>query len=641
MTPTLVKTVRATVRSWPGVLSLTVLLGITAAALAAPILSLPDPADMAFDLYQPPSSSFWLGTDNFGRDIFSRVVWGARVALMVAIGAALLSILIGSALGAVAGYFGGWIDGLLSRIFDIFLLIPTFFLILLIVALFGASLPLTIIAIALTTWPRSARLMRSQVLTLKSRVYVQAALAAGAPHWWVIVRHVIPNGIAPIITDGTILMGMAILTEAGLSFLGLGDQNMVSWGSMIFEGQRHLRLAPWMSIAPGVALLMLVASLNLLGDSVNFAMNPQLRTRGGAPKRRASVAPPKGEGPATEETPILQVEDLRLEYTVGNRRIAAVDGVSFSLPRGGALGIVGESGCGKSSLGSALLQTMPNNAELTAGNVRYDGRAIILGGKPVVEGGRSRIDALRWTRIATIFQSAMNALNPVTTVRRQMMDALRLHRPGISRADATDRISEVFDMIGIPRSRMNAYPHQLSGGMRQRAMIALSLILEPELVIADEPTTALDMLIQDQILGEIADLRERLNLSLILVSHDMGAVAESCEVVAVMYAGRIVEIAPTRRIFDNPAHPYSRTLIGALPSLTGPLEKLESLPATDTAAAAAATGCRFAHACLAATDLCRKTTPPAMNLGGGHVCECHYAEDFAAETAADKREVRA
>ena len=633
MSPALSRSLRSIVRSGPGLVSL-ILLAITAGlALLAPVLPLPDPAAMDFELYQKPGADHWLGTDNYGRDVFSRVVWGAQVALTVALGAALLSILIGSALGAIAGYFGGVVDGLLSRVFDIFLLIPTFFLVLLIVALFGASLPLTIVAIALTTWPRSARLMRSQVLTLKSRVYVQAALAAGAPHWWVILRHVIPNGIAPIITDGTILMGMAILTEAGLSFLGLGDQNMVSWGSMIFEGQRHLRLAPWISIAPGVALLLLVASLNLLGDTINLALNPQLRTRGGAPRKRAGVAPPAGEPAPGPETPILEVADLALEYRSGERRIRAVDGVSFSLPRGGSLGIVGESGCGKSSLGSALLQTMPNNAELTSGSIRFDGRAILLGGKPVVEKGRARIEALRWTRMATIFQSAMNALNPVTTVRRQMRDALKLHRPGLTRAEADARIGEVFDMIGIPRARMNAYPHQLSGGMRQRAMIALSLILEPDLVIADEPTTALDMLIQDQILGEIADLRARLNLSLILVSHDMGAVAESCDVVAVMYAGRIVEIAPTRIIFDTPAHPYTRTLIGALPSLTGPRHALVSLPATDTAAAAASAGCRFAHACPSATDLCHTTPPPAQELGGAHRAECHFARELAAPPA--------
>jgi peptide/nickel transport system permease protein len=633
VTPATARAVRGVVRSLTGLASLGVLVCIAALALLAPVLGLPDPGGMDFALYLPPGADHWMGTDNYGRDIFSRVVWGARVALAVAIGAAALSILLGSVLGAIAGYYGGLIDGLLSRVFDIFLLIPTFFLILLIVALFGASLPLTILAIALTTWPRSARIMRAQVLSLKSRVYVQAALAAGAPHGWVILRHVIPNGMAPIVTDGTILMGMAILTEAGLSFLGLGDQNLVSWGGMIFEGQRHLRLAPWMSIAPGVALLLLVASLNLLGDSLNLALNPQMRLRGGAPRHRPRAAPPASEAPSTPATPILEVENLRLHYRAGDRMVTAVDGVSFTLPRGGSLGIVGESGCGKSSLGSALLQTLPNNAELTAGTIRFDGRAIVLDGCPVAEKGRLRIDALRWVRISTIFQSAMNALNPVTTVRRQMADALHLHRPGLSKAAVGARIADVFDMIGIPRSRMNAYPHQLSGGMRQRAMIALSLILEPDLVIADEPTTALDMLIQDQILGEIADLRARLNIALILVSHDLGAVAESCDVVAVMYAGRIIEIAPTRQIFDAPVHPYTRTLIGALPSLTGPLRDLESLPATDPQAAAQAKGCRFAAACPVATDICHTALPPVVTFGPSHRVECHHATDLAAGQA--------
>lgn len=615
---------RSVLTSIPGAVSLGVVLITVVAALSVPWLGFPDPAGMKYALYQPPSADHWLGTDNFGRDIFSRVIWGSRVALAVAIGAAVLSILLGSVLGAIAGYYGGIVDAALSRVFDIFLLIPTFFLILLVVALFGASLPLTIFAIALTTWPRSARIMRSQVLTLKSRVYVQAALASGASNGHVILRHIIPNGIAPIITDGTILMGMAILTEAGLSFLGLGDQNLVSWGAMIFEGQRHLRLAPWMSIAPGIALLLLVASLNLLGDALNYAMNPQLRSRGGAPRKRQSVPVPQGEAVRGSDTPILQVEDLQLVYHVGKRRITAVDGVSFSVPRGGSLGIVGESGCGKSSLGSALLQTMPNNAHLTSGTVRFDGCAVLHDGHPVVEGGRPRIAALRWVRIATIFQSAMNSLNPVTTVRRQMVDAYRQHRPEATTEEAVARAKEVFDLIGIPRSRMHAYSHELSGGMRQRAMIALSLILEPDLVIADEPTTALDMLIQDQILGEIADLRERLNLSMILVSHDMSAVAESCDTVAVMYAGRIVEMAPTDRIFGAPAHPYTRALVEALPSLAGPRRTLAALPG-DAVQGGEATGCRFAPRCSLATDICREIPPPDMQVAEGHTAECHYA----------------
>jgi peptide/nickel transport system permease protein len=608
--------------------SLGIVVLAVALALLAPVLGLPDPHGMNAPPYTAPGADYWFGTDNYGRDVFARVVWGTRVALIVAGGAAALSILVGVLAGSIAGYYGGWVDTLLSRTFDIFLLIPTFFLVLLIVALFTSSLWVVVLAIALTTWPRSARLMRSQVLSIRSRVYVQAALASGASSGQAIARHIIPNGIAPIITDGTILMGLAVLTEAGLSFLGLGDQNVVSWGQMIFEGQRQLRLAPWISIAPGVAMLLLVAALNLLGDGLNHALNPQLRSRGGAPRWRRAVPPPQGERPG-DAAPILEVEDLGLVYDIGKTRIRAVDGVSFTLPRGGALGIVGESGCGKSSLGAALLQTVPNNARFEGGTVRFDGRAILSGGHPVAEGGRLRIRDLRWRRLSTIFQSSMNAFNPVTPIRKQMVAAYRLHRPKADDAEAEARIAEVFDLIGIPRDRMTAYSHQLSGGMRQRAMIALSLLLEPDLVIADEPTTALDVLIQDQILGEIEKLRTRLNLSLILVSHDMGAVAETCDRVAVMYAGRIVEMAPTGVIFSTPCHPYTRALLGSLPSVTGPRRPLVSLPGDAFQHGQGGPGCRFAPRCAHATALCRETAPPNVTLAPGHSAECHYARDFA------------
>ncbi|CAH1656703.1 MULTISPECIES: dipeptide/oligopeptide/nickel ABC transporter permease/ATP-binding protein [unclassified Chelatococcus] len=611
-------------------ISLSIVVAAVGLALVTPFLGLPDPNAMGGKPYLPPSAEHWFGTDNYGRDLFSRVIWGTRVALVVAIGSAALSVLLGIIVGSLAGYYGGWVDALLSRVFDVFLLIPTFFLILLIVALFGSNLVLTMVAIALTTWPRSARIIRSQVLSIKSRVYVQAALAAGASNMQVLFRHVIPNGLAPLVTDATLLMGLAILTEAGLSFLGLGDQNTVSWGRMIFEGQRQLRLAPWMSIAPGAAMLILVASLNLLGDGLNYAMNPQLRSRGGAPAKRRLAAPP-----ADDEAPggpvILTVRDLRMAYHANGGQTVAVDGVSFDLPRGGSLGIVGESGCGKSSLGSALLQTLPNNAQIIDGTVRFDGRAILAQGHPVGERGRARIQALRWVRLATIFQSAMNALNPVTTVRKQMRDAFLLHRPGATRADADRRIAEVFDLIGIPRKRMDAYPHELSGGMRQRAMIALSLIHEPDLVIADEPTTALDMIIQDQILAEIDRLRRRMNLSLILVSHDMGAVAETCDTVAVMYAGRIVELAPTEVIFQNPAHPYTRALIESLPSLAGPKRPLTSLPGDGSQRPANGKGCRFAPRCIHAGEICRTEMPPDIRLDAKHRAECHYAGQFAHE----------
>lgn len=615
------------VRLWRDILrtpailaSLGIVLVAIAVAVLAPVLDLPAPERMDANPYLPPSADHWLGTDNFGRDMLSRVIWGTQLALLVAVVSSAISTLVGVVLGSISGYYGGWIDAVMSRTFDVFLLIPAFFLVLLIVALFGSDITFIMLAIAATTWPRSARIMRSQVLTLKARTYVQAALAAGASHGQVLRRHVIPNGLAPIITDATLLMGLAVLTEAGLSFLGLGDQNTVSWGRMIFEGQRHLSLAPWISIFPGVAMLVLVAALNFLGDGLNRMLNPQLHQHGNTGREVVPVpVQPSAQEPEEGETAaLLRVSGLKMYYRLGGQNVRAVDGVSFELPRGGSLGIVGESGCGKSSLGIALMQVLPPNAAIHGGSMEFDGASVL--------DSRS-FRAVRWRRQAMIFQSAMNALNPVLTVGRQLEEAYRLHRPDASRAEALERVGEIFDTVGIPRWRMSSYPHELSGGMRQRVMIALSLLLNPELIIADEPTTALDVLVQDQIMAEIDDLREQMGLSLILISHDMGTVAETCERVAVMYAGELVEQAPTATIFSGARHPYTRALVESLPTVSGPRRRLVSLPGEPFVPVGEPTGCRFAPRCSMATDLCRRVAPESRSLASDHVAACHYADD--------------
>ena len=591
-------------------------------AILAPVLPLADPAAMDAAPYLPPGGPHVLGTDNFGRDVLARLVWGTRSALMVAVLSSAAASLLGVVFGSVSGYFGGAVDAFLSRTFDVFLLIPSFFLVLLIVALFGSGIEFTMVAIALTAWPRAARIMRAQILGLKARVFVQAARAAGASHLRILARHAIPNGLAPIVTDATILMGLAILTEAGLSFLGLGDQNAVSWGRMIFEGQRQLRLAPGMSAFPGIALLLLVAAFNLLGDGLNRALNPQLR-RLGAARGEASPIDLPAQVPRSDAI-ILAVRDLRMVYRLGQTEIRAVDGVSFDLRRGGSLGIVGESGCGKSSLGAALLQAMPANAALTGGDVTLDHVPVLRDGRRVRIDGRDAIDGLRWRRASIVFQSAMNALNPVRRIESQLLEALRRHRPDMSDAAMRARIAEVIDLVGIPRARLAAYPHELSGGMRQRAMIALALLLEPALVVADEPTTALDVLIQDQILGEIDALRRTMGISLILISHDMGAVAETCERVAVMYAGEIVELAPTRDIFAAAAHPYTQALLAALPGVSGPRRALDSLPGEPFVPTDGAVGCRFASRCAKAQAICRTQKPPRLAIGADHEALCHF-----------------
>ena len=605
-------------------ISATIIAAAAVIALLAPFLPLADPSAMEGSPYSPPGAEHWLGTDNFGRDILSRLAWGTRLAFTVALVSSAIASLLGIVLGSIAGYLGGPVDAVLSRAFEVFLLIPSFFLVLLIVALFGSNVGYTMVAIALTTWPRSARIMRAQVLSLKSRTYVQASRAAGASNTHVLLRHVVPNGLGPIITDATILMGLAILTEAGLSFLGLGDQNAVSWGRMIFEGQRQLRLAPWMSFFPGLSLLLLVAAFNLLGDGLNQALSPQLRRLANRVSPRKPLDLSAAEAKPHPGAPMIEVRNLAMSYAIAGQALRAVDGVSFTLPRGESLGVVGESGCGKSSLGAAILQVLAPNARIEAGDVSIAGRPVVRAGQTVRVDGRPVIDGLRWKDAAIIFQSAMNALNPVMTVERQLTEAYRLHRPEASAEQARVRIAEVFDLIGIPIARQRAYPHELSGGMRQRVMIALSLLHAPGLVIADEPTTALDVLVQDQILGEIDALRRRMGLSLILISHDMGAVAETCDHVAVMYAGEFVEIAPTAAIFDAPRHPYTLALLSSLPSVIGPRKPLTSIPGETPSLTEPIAGCRFAARCGRCAPICRELAPPRRITGQGHEVLCHF-----------------
>jgi peptide/nickel transport system permease protein len=601
-------------------------------ALVAPLLPIPDPMAFGKDQYTAPSGTHLMGTDNFGRSLLSRVIWGTRLALAVGIVSAGISMALGIVLGGVAGYFGGWLDDLLCRVFDIFLLIPSFFLALLMVSLFGPSVVFIMLVIGITRWPRSARIMRAQVLTLRSRTFVQATRVSGASHLQALFAHIVPNGLAPVITHGTILMGSAILTEAGLSFLGMGDPNTVSWGRMIQEGQQHLRVAPWMSVFPGLAMLLLVCVLNLVGDGLNYALNPHLRPRrlpreslipaveptvvetstAGAPEP-APVADPPG-------SLALDIQSLKAFYGLEEGWVRAADDVSLQIRQGESLGLVGESGCGKTTIALALMRVIPLNARIIGGQV-------YLGPQEILNAPESSYKQVRWSRVSMVFQSAMNSLDPVRRVGDQLMAVYRLHRPAADRQEALARVRELFDIVGIPQNRVRSYPHELSGGMRQRAMICLALLLEPEIILADEPTTALDVLVQDQILAELELLQEQLGISLVLISHDVGIVSETCNRIAVMYAGQIVEEATPTAIFGDSRHPYTLGLLGSLPRLTGPRTELIVLPGESVYPIGDMRGCRFAPRCPLVTDLCVDTDPTLIEVGERHFSRCHYALD--------------
>lgn len=324
--------------------------------------------------------------------------------------------------------------------------------------------------------------------------------------------------------------------------------------------------------------------------------------------------------------PLLEVDGLTVSYGTGSAALVAVDDVSIHVARGEALGLVGESGCGKTTLANALIRLLPDGATTTA-------RGIRLLGVDLVDLGDDEFRRLvRWKQMAMVFQSAMNTLNPVETVGRQMSRVARLHSPDDRADKQRDLLLRLLQRVGLAESVLSRYPHELSGGMRQRVVIALSLIADPELIIADEATTALDVVIQAQILVELASLKRTSGLGMIVVSHDMDVVAQVCDRIAVMYAGRIVETGDTASVLAAPQHPYTAALLASLPRLTGPKSRLATLSGGPPDHPERMAGCRFAPRCPLATDLCRQREPQLSAAPSGDLARCHYAGDARLST---------
>ncbi len=310
---------------------------------------------------------------------------------------------------------------------------------------------------------------------------------------------------------------------------------------------------------------------------------------------------------------LLSVKDLTMSYRTRQGEVRAVDGVSFELGRGQSLGIVGESGSGKTSVAMSLMKLLPDNARLAGGSIVLDGVDLV----PLSE---KQMQGYRWSKVSMIFQAAMNSLDPVYRVGDQIMEAIEYHTH-VSHAEARMRVAELFDLVGLDHAFARRYPHELSGGMRQRAVIAMALSCGPELVIADEPTTALDVIVQDRILGKLREIQPLLNMSMIYISHDMAVIAEMCDLMAVMYAGRIVELGETAEVFKNPIHPYTKSLISAFPSVTGEKRRLEVLHGEPPSMIAPPEGCRFHPRCPNATEVCQRKTPPVIKKGA-HQADC-------------------
>ena len=509
-----------------------------------------------FPQQAPPSATHWLGTTVVSEDVYSRVIFGARTSIEVVVLALLFSVVIGVPLGLVSGYFGGWLDRLLVLINDSIFAFPYLLLAIVIAFLLstsvGGGVLTAAIAITVVYIPQYFRVVRNTVLSVREEPYVEAGRALGARPRTVMRRYVFANVVHSVPVVASLNAADAILTLAALSFLGIGMDPSVAaeWGYDISRGIADAQAGFWWTgLFPGLAVILLVTGLTLVGEGINDTFNPLLRR----PNHRLFAMPKDAREATTAavelERPVIRVRDLGVWYATDRGPVRAVDGVSFEIRERETLGLVGESGSGKSTLGRGIMGLLPVGA-LRDGTVDFEGHDL-------VKATQQEMRRLRGPSIGLVFQEPMTRLDPLMRISDHFAEALHTHEPDISDAAIRRRSLEALGGVRIPPTRFRNYPYEFSGGMRQRIMIALALVLKPRFVIADEPTTALDVLVEAQILSIIADLKNNFDTSLLLITHNLGIVAESCDRVAVMYAGRIVEQGAVADIFSIP-HPYTQ-----------------------------------------------------------------------------------
>ncbi|HEV7264265.1 MAG TPA: dipeptide/oligopeptide/nickel ABC transporter permease/ATP-binding protein [Falsiroseomonas sp.] len=599
---------------FPGALVALILL----AALAAPILPLPDPVrqDVANRLaaWLPGSP---LGRDEFGRDILSRILWGARASLSVAFASVAIACLVGTTLGLMAGWFRGAAEFFAVRAADVVLCFPPILLALLVVTLLGPGTGTLILVLSILYLPGFVRVTFAEVLSARNQDYVEAVRALGAPTPRILTRTVLPNVAGPVLVQFSLAVAAAVVVESGLSFLGLGVVPPTpSWGLMIRGARATMETAPTYLLYPCLALTLTILSMNLLCDALRDVVD---RKGGGrAPRLRAIDRVLPGLFPARDPAPLLEVQGLTAEIATPTGIIRPVEDVSFAVRAGGTLAIVGESGSGKSITATAVLGLLPAVAQVTAGVARFEGRELLT--LPEDEHRK-----LRGSAMAMVFQDPMSSLNPVHRVGDQVAEAIRAHRD--VPADAASREAvELLKRVGIadPERRARAFPHELSGGMRQRVMIAMAIANCPRLLIADEPTTALDVTVHAAILDLIAQLQREEGMGVVLITHSLGVVAEVAEEVVVMYAAQVVERGTVAEVFARPLHPYTRALLAAVPD--GDAEP-EGIPGVVPRPDAWPPGCRFAPRCPHAIAACER--PPVLEQAGERLVRCVRWKDLA------------
>ena len=593
-----------------------------------------------------PSSGFLFGTDDAGRDIFSRAIYGARVSLVVGLSATGIALLAAFVLGSIAATARKWIGELIMRVLDVMMSFPGIALAAVLVLSLSSRLPMIpviIIATATVYTPQLTRVVRANILAQFGEDYVAASKVMGARIPWILIRHVMRNCIAPIMVYATVLVADAIVFEASLSFIGTGIKSVTTptWGNMLSEGKALLLSGHWWpTFFPGLMILITTLCLNILSEGLTDAMaSPRIRAHidveadakvmeaadterawtdaedavtragtagqdlepGAASDLPAAVPAAQEQVPLAERLaalrvaelarddrlvytdvqadPILEVKNLSIAFPAQHGDVDIVDNVSFSVRPGETMGLVGESGCGKSISSMAIMGLLPPTAQIR-GEILFKGRNV-LAMTPAEHNG------LRGHEMSMIYQDALSSLNPSMLIRSQLKQ--------LTKRGGTRTAEELLELVGLdPARTLKSYPHELSGGQRQRVLIAMALTRDPSLVIADEPTTALDVTVQKQVIDLLNDLRERLGFAMVFVSHDLALVAKMAHRITVMYAGQVVEQAGTGELLSNPVHEYTRGLLGAVLSIEAGSQRLHQVRGTVPSPSEFVTGDRFA-----------------------------------------------